>query len=238
MQRAIIFYIRGSRIEINHITFFSAGVSWRLENPNMLQGPGFSCRKPLMQFQETNPPLYHPVTAWLTLRSLHCVCDSYNRTHVLIKDGHEATSACHSSIPRCKNCFQSPSLNKPKNRGLRAWCNTVNISVYPPLLSYLRSVSRPRRGLWGYYTNWCTCKSCQKKKKTGSHNWILKFILQGGLNHDIKPVSAASAAAVFCFFFSLKGQMNDTYMTGVFANDGHRRSQIPICGNGKWRKSR
>lgn len=117
MQRAIIFYIRGSRIEINHITFFSAGVSWRLENPNMLQGPGFSCRKPLMQFQETNPPLYHPVTAWLTLRSLHCVCDSYNRTHVLIKDGHEATSACHSSIPRCKNCFQSPSLNKPKTGG-------------------------------------------------------------------------------------------------------------------------
>lgn len=40
--------------------------------------------------------LYHPVTVWLTVGSPHCVCEGCNRIWVLIKDGREATKACHS----------------------------------------------------------------------------------------------------------------------------------------------
>ena len=53
-------------------------------------GPRVQLQKASDAIPRNYPTLYHLVTVWLVVRSLHCVCDSYNRIHVLIKDGHEA----------------------------------------------------------------------------------------------------------------------------------------------------
>lgn len=57
------------------------------------------------------------------LRFLHCVCDSYNRIHVLIKDIHKATSSCQS--PR-QNLL--PIASSKTKEG----CNAKNLPVFGP----------------------------------------------------------------------------------------------------------
>lgn len=132
------------------------------------------------------------------VRSLHCVCDSYNRIHVLIEDDQEASSACQSPWKIALN----PSLHTPNWTEclMQCWeslCISTQLKTSPLFLI----CSRPK---WGFKLLYevMHCKRCHKNR------WTIEFSIRCNQCiclsckeqiQDMNNVSAASAAAIVIF---------------------------------------
>lgn len=135
--------------------------SWRLENPNMQQGRGFCCRKPLMQLWETSSAGIILLQFGSWSRSLHYILWRLQSDRRL--DKRRPWGYFAMSVP-LQYCFQSCLQMNQMRMSTPCDAQTVSLNHLPVQTHSLhfRTVSIVN-ALLGCYMQWFTHIGCDNK---------------------------------------------------------------------------